>query len=306
LTEPYFISMKCPYCGGRIIKDAIRGELVCLDCGRVIEDHTIDHGPEWRAFNDEQRKRRERTGSPLSPLKPDQGLSTVIDWRNVDGSGRVLKAEKRPRISRLRKLNRIISISASTEKNYSIAFTEIGRMISQLGLPKSIANEAAILYRHAAKKRLIKGRSIESMVAACIYAACRQYKIPRSLDEISDVARASKREIGRSYRLLMREIIRSIPPSRAMDYIPRLVNDLGLNQETKILATKIIEIASELRLGSGRIPKGLAAAAVYLAAIIIDKRHTQRDIASNAGVTEVTVRNRFKEIIEKLNFEIFV
>lgn len=299
--------IRCPVCGGSdFIKDTERGEIICINCGWVVEDHVIDHGPEWRAFNEEQRLRRARAGSPLSPLKPNQGLSTMIDWRNKDVSGKSLSPEKRPQMSRLRKLNKIIAVSEPSEKNFMIAFAEIERIVAQLGLPKTIADEAAILYRKAAKKRLIKGRSIESMAAACIYAACRMYKVPRSLDEISESARADKREIGRSYRLLAREVILKIPPSQATDYVPRLVNLLKLPVEAEQLAIRIIKEACNLRLTSGRMPKGLAAAAVYLAAILTNQKRTQREIASNANVTEVTVRNRFKELMEKLQFDVFV
>ncbi|OYT31750.1 MAG: transcription initiation factor IIB [Thermoprotei archaeon] len=297
---------KCPKCGGRVIKDVERGEVICLDCGYVLEDHIIDRGPEWRAFDYEQRLRRERTGNPVSPIKFNKGLVTEIDWRFKDSSGKYLSLEKRPQISRLRKLNKITSLSQSSEKNFLIAFAEIERMAANLGLPKQAVNEAAMLYRKAASKKLIKGRSIESMAAACIYAACRTHKVPRSLDEISEISRADKREIGRSYRLLAKEILLKIPPSKAIDFVPRLVNTLGLSQEVRMLAVKIIEEARRLRLTSGRMPKGLAAAAVYLAAILYDQKRTQREVALAAGVTEVTVRNRFKELVEKLNFYVYV
>ncbi len=307
LEELSYEPLRCPVCGSNeLVKDPERGEITCTNCGWVIVDHVIDQGPEWRAFNEEQRLKRARAGSPLSPLKPNQGLSTMIDWRNKDVSGKSLSPEKRPQMSRLRRLNKIISVSEPSEKNFMIAFAEIERIVAQLGLPKTIADEAAILYRKAAKKRLIKGRSIESMAAACIYAACRMHKIPRSLDEISDSARADKREIGRSYRLLAKEILLKIPPSQATDYVPRLVSALKLPVEVEQLAIRIIKEAYTLRLTSGRMPKGLAAAAVYLAAILMNQKRTQREIASNANVTEVTVRNRFKELMEKLQFEIFV
>lgn len=298
---------RCPQCGGQeLMKDVERGEIICLNCGWVVVDHVMDQGPEWRAFNEEQRLRRARAGSPLSPLKPNKGLSTMIDWRNKDVSGKFLSPEKRPQLSRLRRLNKIISVSEPSEKNYMIAFAEIERIVAQLGLPRAIAEEAAILYRKAAKKRLIKGRSIESMAAACIYAACRMHKIPRGLDEISGSARADRREIGRSYRLLAKEVILKVPPSKATDYVPRLINTLRLSAEVEQLAIRIIREAYSLRLTSGRMPKGLAAAAVYLAAILMNQKRTQREIASNANVTEVTVRNRFKELMEKLQFIVVV
>ena len=296
----------CPVCGSeRVIFDPVRGEYVCMDCGNVLE-MAIDMGPEWRAFTPEQKIRRTRVGSPLSPLKPNGGLSTVIDWKNKDWSGHALSLSKRLQVSRLRKANRMFN-AVPSEKNLRLALSEIERLGSQLGIPRAVMEEAAIYYRRAARCRLIKGRSLESMVAACVYAACKIGNVPRSLDEIAKVSKSDRKEISRSYRLIINEgIVPKIPPSKAIDFIPRLVSELRLSVKVQYCAVEIIRVADQMGLSSGRIPEGLAAAAVYLATIIHNERRTQKEVASIANVTEVTIRNRFKELASKLNFLVYV
>ena len=297
----------CPYCGStHIIYDESRGEYVCENCGNVVEKG-IDPGPEWRAFTPEQRERRTRVGAPVTPLGPEISLSTIIDWRNKDSSGHELAVKKRVQISRLRKINKIFNIGVLNEKNLRLALSEIERIGLQIGIPKVIREEAAILYRKAAKKKLIKGRSVESMVAACIYAACKLNSMPRSLDEISKVSKASRKDISRSFRLLLSaSIIKKLPPSKPSDFIPRIISELRLSMKTQQLAFRILKEAQSIGISSGKMPEGIAAASVYLATILTGERRTQRDVSSAANVTEVTIRNRFKELITRLSFEIVV
>ncbi|RLF23384.1 MAG: transcription initiation factor IIB [Thermoprotei archaeon] len=301
---------RCPECGStRIIRDYDRAEIICLNCGLVIKDHMVDPGPEWRAFDEEQRERRTRTGAPTTLMIHDKGLSTVIDWRNKDSTGKNLNLEKRITAYRLRKWQRRVRVSDSVERNMALALAEIDRIASILELPRNVTETAALIYRRAIQDRIAKGRSIESMAAACVYAACRLAKIPRTLDEIAHAARATKKEVGRSYRSLAKTIlpkISRVPPAKPTDYVPRLVNQLRLPGEVQTKAIEIIEAASKLGLTSGRGPVGLAAAAIYLACTLLNYKKTQREIAQVAGVTEVTVRNRYKELVEQLNFIIIL
>ena len=181
---------------------------------------------------------------------------------------------------------------------------EIERICSQIGLPRSIHEEAALIYRRAVEERLVRGRSIESMAAASIYAACRKYNMPRTLDEITKVARVGKKDIGRSYRFIAKELLKKIPPTKTIGYIPRLISQLGLDGGVQTKAKEIIEEASKIGLTSGRGPIGVAAAAVYIASVILNSKRTQRDIATAAGVTEVTIRNRYKELAERILIDI--
>lgn len=179
-----------------------------------------------------------------------------------------------------------------------------GRMASVLGLPKNLRETAAKVYRNAVKSHLIRGRSIEGVAAASLYASCRLCKIPRTLQEIADIARVDKKEIGRSYRFVASRLNLSSNPTKAIDYVARFVSELKLSSSVSKKAIEIIKLAERKGLTSGRGPTGVAAAAIYLAFIFFKERRTQRDIARVSQVTEVTVRNRFKELITRLNLDI--
>lgn len=275
-----------------------------MNCGLVLTDRIIDEGPEWRAFDQEQRDKRARVGAPLTFTIHDKGLSTMIDWRNRDSYGKDLAPKRRAQIYRLRKWQRRIRVSDATERNLAYALSELDRMASSLGLPRTVREIAAMLYRRAVEQRLIRGRSIEGVAAAALYAACRQSKIPRTLDEVAEVSRVSKKEIGRSYRFIARELRLSIPPTSPIDYVPRFISELKLLGDIQAQAVKILKMAATNGLTSGRGPTGVAAAAIYVASVLGNSRRTQREVAAVARVTEVTVRNRYKELVEKLDLEV--
>ncbi len=296
---------KCPECGsGKLVRDYERAELVCAGCGFVIHDKIMDMGPEWRAFDQEQRERRGRVGAPMTFTIHDKGLSTMIDWRDRDSHGKDLTPKRRAQIYRLRKWQRRIRVSDATERNLAFALSEVDRMSSHLGLPRNVREAAAVIYRRAVEERLIRGRSIEGVAAAALYAACRECKVPRTLDEIADVSRVSKKEIGRSYRFIARELLIHLRPTSPTDYIPRFGSELGLSGEAQSKAIDLLKEATKKGLTSGRGPTGVAAAAIYIASVVSGERRTQRDVADVARVTEVTVRNRYKELCEKLGLEV--
>jgi transcription initiation factor TFIIB len=275
-----------------------------MNCGLVLTDRIIDEGPEWRAFDQEQRDKRARVGAPLTFTIHDKGLSTMIDWRNRDSYGKDLAPKRRAQIYRLRKWQRRIRVSDATERNLAYALSELDRMASSLGLPRNVREIAAMLYRRAVEQRLIRGRSIEGVAAAALYAACRQSRIPRTLDEVAEVSRVGKKEIGRSYRFIARELRLSIPPTSPIDYVPRFISELKLLGEVQAEAIQILKQAANKGLTSGRGPTGVAAAAIYVASVLANSRRTQREVAAVARVTEVTVRNRYKELVEKLDLEV--
>jgi transcription initiation factor TFIIB len=297
----------CPECGGRqLTHDRERAELVCQSCGLVIDDEFIDRGPEWRAFDADQRMKRARTGAPMTLTIHDKGLSTMIDWRNKDSYGRSISSKNRAQLYRLRKWQRRIRVSNATERNLAFALSELDRMASAVGLPRNIRESSAMVYRDAVDKNLIRGRSIEGVAAAALYAACRQCSVPRTLDEIAEVSRVSRKEIGRTYRFISRELGLRLPPTSPLDYVPRFCSGLTLKGEVQSRCIEILRLASERELTSGRGPTGVAAAAIYIASILGGERRTQREVAEVAGVTEVTIRNRYKELAEKLDIEIIL
>ncbi len=298
---------RCPECGStHLVRDYEHGELVCEDCGLVIDETYVDQGPEWRAFDAAQREERERTGAPMTYTIHDKGLSTEISWKNRDSYGRPVPTRTRAQLYRLRKWHRRIKVSSSADRNIADALQIMERMAANLDLPKDVRETAALIYRKAVRENMVRGRSIESVVAATLYAACRQLKIPRTLDEIASVSRVSKKDIGRTYRLLSRTLGLGISPSEPEDYIERFCSRLRLSGEVKKKAYAILRRAKELGVGRGKGPTGVAAAAIYIAALQVGERRTQREIAEVAGVTEVTIRNRYKELVDKLGIEVEV
>ncbi|MFW9772671.1 MAG: transcription initiation factor IIB [Candidatus Thorarchaeota archaeon] len=295
----------CTECGKKIIKN-VESLLVCEECGLVHSDNHIDRGPEWRAFDADQKKKRTRTGAPMTYMIHDKGLSTMIDWKNRDIFGKEIPAKSRGQIYRLRKWQSRIRVSDATERNLTFALSELDRMASNLDLPKNLRECSAKIYRDAVDAHLIRGRSIEGVAAASLYAACRMYKIPRTLNEIAEVARVDKKEIGRSFRFISNELILNLNPTKPLDFLTRFISELKLTQDCQKVAKKIIKMAEAYGLTSGRGPTGVCAAAIYAASILTKERRTQRKIANISQVTEVTVRNRFSELIENLDLGISI
>lgn len=298
---------KCTECGSKSLKrDAERGEIVCRNCGLVLEEDMVQEGPEWRAFDSEQRASRARTGAPLKYMSPNKGLVTEIDQYNRDIRGGKIAPSQQAQLYRMRKWHKRASISNSIERNLAIALTELNRVASHLGLPESIRESGALLYRKCVEKGLIRGRQIESVVSAVLYAICRQYGIPRTLDEISAVAEIPKKEIGRTYRLVTQELNLKVPLTNPRFYISRFITELKLSGETQERAVELLDQAVAKGLISGRGPMGVAAAAVYIASVMTGERRTQKEVADVAGVTEVTIRNRYRELKKSLALDVTI
>jgi len=295
----------CPECGStRLMRDYECAEVVCMDCGFVITAKIADRGPEWRAFTNEQRAKRTRVGAPLTYTIHDKGLSTMIDWHDRDIYGKSLSPGQKAQVYRLRKWQRRIRVSDATERNLAFALSEITKIANNLNLPKNILETASVIYRKAVKERLIRGRSIQGVTAAAVYLACRQCKLARTLEEIAQASNVNKKEVGRSYRFLIRELDYFVPPLKPSQYITKFSNQLTMQGKVEEIAHKILATAKELKLTSGRGPTGIAAAASYIASVLTGERKTQREIAEIAQVTEVTIRNRYKELVERLMFQI--
>ncbi len=303
-SNSHTVGVKCPECGSAIVvEDTTRGERICGGCGLVLSDHRIDTGAEWRAFSPEETETRSRVGAPMRYTVHDKGLSTMIDWRDKDTMGRKLTPNRRSEIYRLRKWQIRSRVHSSIDRNLAQALTELERLSSQLGIPRAIQELAAILYRKSIINKLVRGRSIEAMVAATLYAACRIRQKPRPLDEIADTSRVDKKKLGQCYRLLLRSLSIRIPLSNPVDYISRFATELELSTPVQMRTVEILNQSRDKGLTIGRDPLGLAAAAIYVASIMMDERRTQRQIAEVARVTEVTVRNRYKEIVRVLNID---
>jgi transcription initiation factor TFIIB len=300
-------TVKCPNCHStHLTKDYSRAELVCEKCGLVIDAEIMDHGPEWRAFDNEQREKKSRTGSPMTYTIHDKGLSTMIGWQNRDSYGKAIPTRNRAQLYRLRKWQTRTRISDGTERNLAIALATLDRMSSTLGLPRNVRETAAMIYRRAVRIKLIRGRSIDGVTSAVLYAACRQCNVPRTLEEISRVANIPKKEIGRNYRNISRKLELRLLPTTPHTYISRFCSQLKLSNDVQAKTLEILKKATGLELTSGRGPTGLAAAALYIASVLCGERRTQREVADVAGVTEVTIRNRYKELAKKMDIDIIM
>ena len=300
-------TLTCTKCGNaHLTKDYSRAEIVCEKCGLVIDADLIDQGPEWRAFDNDQHEKKSRIGSPMTYRLHDKGLSTSISWQNRDAYGHSIPPRNRAQLYRLRKWHTRTRISDGTEKNLSLALSSLDRMSSMLNLPRNIRETAAMIYRKASRLKLTRGRTIEGITTAVLYAACRQCNVPRTLEEISNVSQIKKKEVGRNYRNISRKLKLRILPTVPQDYISRFCGQLNLSTDVQVKAIEILKKALSEELTSGRGPTGMAAAAIYISSVLCGERRTQRDVSEVAGVTEVTIRNRYKELAHKLDIDILL
>jgi len=288
---------RCPECNSiNLTYDDQKGEVVCNDCGLVVEEKMVDTTHELRQFDKADKK--SRGGAPMSMQKFDKGLTTnvgeISDIYKLDSKGT-------RKFLRLKKWQE--RVSTSIERNLRLAMAELRRVASFLNLPNVVRDEASRIYNYVLQRGLIRGRSMESVIAACIYAACRSYNIPRTLDEIGNASDVERKEIGRTYRFIIRKLGIKITPSSPNDYILRFASILHLSPKTQNNALKTLKKAEVQELTSGRGPAGIAAAALYISALLNGEKRTQREVADVAGITEVTIRNRYKELLEKLNLE---
>lgn len=275
----------CPECDG-VVRTA-NTEHVCAECGLVVGEHAIDHGPEWRQFPDDTTDRR-RTGAPLTKSRHDDGLSTEI------GRSTRVKGRKRRRLARMRREHGRAQIATKAERNKVYAFTEIRRLVSQLTLPQSIRDQACTLFTSAQSEDLLRGRSLEGFAAATIYAVCRVNGVSRTLHEVLDGARATENELLAAYDAMNRELGLPTGPVDPREYLPRFATRLDVPTSVEATAREYVELAEDRNLVSGRNPSGVAAACLYLAARDSDAPVTQVEAAEVADVTPVTLRSTYQ------------
>ena len=295
------IQNSCPECNSTDFDNtSSSGEIICKRCGLVIAENMVDQGPEWRVFDHEQRV-RVRGGAPLNEAIHDYGLPTVIDWQNDN-----ISPENLAKWYRMRKWQKRIRVSGAKERNLAFALSEIDRRCSNLGLKRDIRESASRVYRNALDNNLIRGRTIKGVVAASIYISCRMCHLPRTLGEIAGALDVTKKELGRIHRFLVKELNIKLIPTSPKDYIPRFASELKLSEKSEVKAIEIIDKSQKEGLTIGKGPNGVAAAALYISSQMLGERKSQRDVAEVAGVTEVTVRSRYKELSENLNLSVAI
>lgn len=295
---------KCGECGSRNLdRDETRGELSCVECGLVLEENEIDQGAEWRVFSPEQGDQRSRAGAPMTYMLHDKGLSTAIDWQNRDYSGKSLSSRTRSQYYRMRKWQQRARTKNSFDRNLSQALPEIARICTALGFSKHTTEEASLIYRKALERGLTRGRSIDALVAASVYLVSNKNKLGRTLDEVSGHSRVGRKELTRCYKMVKKDLRIKMTVNRPQDFVPGFISKLGLSADVQTKTFEILSQADEKEITDGKSPTGVAAAAIYVACHMVGRLRTQREIADISSVTEVTIRNRYKELISVLGIE---
>jgi transcription initiation factor TFIIB len=286
--------------GGRLITESESGETLCSSCGLVLSDKGTETRAEWRTF-DSEKNDRIRTGSPASLAFHDMGLATVIGRTDIDSSGRKLAASMQPAIQRLRTWDFRIQASSSRDRSLMQAFQKLDRLKDKLGLSDPIIEKTAYIYRKAQERGLARGRSISSILAAAIYIACREMEATRTLRDIADGVDVKRKDVSRSYRLIVIQLDIKTPLMDPIKCIVKIANKAKVSEKSKRMAIETMKALVKKEISAGKLPMGLAATALYLSCINNDEKNiTQKDIADASGVTEVTIRNRIKDLKARL------
>ncbi|MCH8833613.1 MAG: transcription initiation factor IIB [Thaumarchaeota archaeon] len=294
MAQQIVSKQRCPRCGkNTIITDMEIAELICGRCGYVISERLEDSGPEWRSFMDDKTNKA-RTGASTSLTIHDHGLATIINPINRDSVGKPLPYSMKKTFKRLRVWDSRSQVQNYVDKNLRHAFIELGKMKDKLALSDAVIEKAAYIYRKALDKKLVRGRSITALIAASVYAACRNTETPRTLNDITAAINIKRKDLALCYRMLIKELDLKIPVVDSVQCIARIASKAGLSEKTKRYAVKILKKAKQNRISAGKDPMGMAASALYISTLRMGMNISQKVIAQAAGVTEVTLRNRCK------------
>jgi transcription initiation factor TFIIB len=291
-------SITCSICSSQdqMVTDPESGEIICSNCGHVISEKALETQAEWRAFTTDEVNNRSRTGMPTSLARHDRGLATIIGRANKDASGQVLDAAMRTTMERLRTWDFRTQAHSSTDRNLRQAFEHLDKLKDKLGLSDAIIEKTAYIYRKAQENGMVRGRTINSVLAASLYIACREMEVSRTLKDIAAISNIKRKELARMYRLMFFKLNVKIPIVDPLKCIAKISNKINLSERTKRQAISIMNDVTKKEISAGKDPMGIAATVLYLSCLKTDEYRSQIDIASAAGVTEVTIRNRFKDL----------
>ena len=295
-------SIKCSVCStdSQMVTDPESGEIICTNCGMVISDKIQETRQEWRTFNTQEANDRSRTGMPTSLARHDMGLSTIIGRTDKDASGYKIDATMRSTMERLRTWDFRTQAHTPTDRNLRQAFSELDRLKDKLALSDAIVEKTAYIYRKAQERGLVRGRTIPAVLVSAIYIACREMGISRTLKDIATISNIKHKELARTYRLLVLELDLKVPLVDPLKCIARVANKTKLSEKTKRYAMSIMNDITKNEISAGKDPMGLAASVLYMSSLNTGDTITQMDIADAAGVTEVTIRNRFKDLKKRV------
>jgi len=297
------VTSGCPECGStNLVLDSKMGEHVCRGCGLVLQDDIPSQEAEWRAFTPQEREARARAGAPTSYSHYDKGLSTIIRVER-DALGRPLSPKVKQQMWRLRRWQTRSKVHASQSRNLMLSMSELQRLSDILHIPSSVHDMAAIIYRKTLNKGLVRGRSIGGMVAGALYAAVRFSKVPRTLKEIAEASQRTQKEIARSYSVIVRNLDIRMPVNDPTSYVTKIAEKAKVSSDVEGLAIKLMREAKSRYATTGKDPSGLAAAIIYLSARMLKEKVTQAQLAKAANVTEVTVRNRKRDLMKSLDLK---
>jgi transcription initiation factor TFIIB len=271
-----------------LITDFETGEIICQSCGRILQENITDTRKEDRSFTQDQHM-------PTSLTMHDMGLSTIIGKYNRDFVGKPLGYEMKQSMKRMRMWDSRSQAKTSSEKNLRIALYEMVKLKEKLGLSDAIIDRAAYLYRKAAKAQLVRGRTVKSIVGACVYAACRDMETTRTIIDISNHLQEKRKLIARSYRILFQNLRLTVPVTDPINCIIKFANNLQIPEITKREAIKIFDTLKEKELTAGKNPNAVAATVIYMAGIKTNIVLSQHEITRISGITSVTIRNRLQD-----------
>jgi len=279
---------RCTECDGEV--RVVGTEEVCEQCGLVVSEREIDHGPEWRSLDDEVDRRR--TGALRTRTRHDRGLSTRIGF----GRSPTADGNRSRQLVRMRRQHRRAQVGSKRERNKIYAFNEIQRLTAALGLPASLDEQSCSLFESAQEAELLYGRTLEGFAAATVYATCRTQSIARTMEEISAVAKADRNELKAAYDALNRELGLRVGPIDPAEFLPRYASRLGLAPDVEYRAREYAAALAENGKLCGKKPSGVAAACLYGAAYDLGADLTQADAADVAGVSRMTIRSTVKTL----------
>ena len=301
-------TMLCSTCeSNQTITDSESGELICSKCGQVISDKVQQAGPEWRNFgpsssssSGESNDSRSRVGMSTSLARHDMGLSTIIGRTDRDASGQKIDPAMRTKMDRLRTWDYRTQMHSATDRNLRNAFIRLDMLKDKLGLSDAVIEKVAYIYRKAQDRHLVRGRTISGVLAAAIYIACREMGISRTLKDIALYNNVKFKEVAKSYRLLCIELDLKVPIVDPMRCIAKVANKANLSERTKRQAAEMMNNVTKREISVGKNPMGLAASVLYMSSLKTGENITQSNLSDAAGVTDVTLRNRYKDLMNKL------
>ena len=301
----------CPECQSSLVDDVQNGERICSGCGVVVAEQMADYGPESKSSSLEEKMKLARATGQTTYSQHDLGITTEISISSKDFSGKSINSEVANQMHNLRKWQQRVRVSSPRERRLANVLTKIGEACQNLALPKNVLETASMIYRNLDEKIDVKGKSVASISAATIYMACKQCDVVRSLDEIcnglcaqKDV-KAKSKLAARYYRTMVMEMGTYTAPVVTMDkYISKIANLTKTDVRVERLALEIAEKTKNNSIADGKAPNGIAAAYLYVSSVLLGQNVLQRDVSSIAGVTEVTIRNRCKEILTSYKLKV--